>query len=312
MILTVTLNAAIDKTYTVNNFNINHVHRTTGISALPGGKGINVARILSTLGIETLATGFVGGYSGKFILDELEKQNLNNDFLQIQGESRTCINILDCRNATSTEILENGISISESDQKAFFTKFKNLCQKSKVVVMSGSVPNGLSTDVYRKLTEIANANGAVTILDTNKDYLIEGIKGKPYMIKPNNEELGAAFGIKLNDEKDIEKVIEMCLKDGISTVVVSLGKKGSIVGSEKGFFRVCPPEIKAVNPVGCGDALVAGFAAGFSKGLDIKDTIKLATATATSNALHYGAGMVDKKEVEDFMNGIEIYDFQNA
>lgn len=305
-ILTVTLNAALDKTYSFDHFAVNSVHRPQKITALPGGKGLNVARVLHTLDVNVLATGFVGGYIGKCIVQELNKQGLPNDFQEVKEESRLCINILDEKSGTSTEILEDGAHISPEEVQGFLEKFKILSQEAKVVVMSGSIPLGVSINIYRELIEIAKENKAITILDTSGAGFTEGVKAKPFMVKPNKAELEKACNTVLPTINDIKSVMQNIMNEGISLFALSMGEKGSLVGYKGEFYVAYPPRIKAVNPVGCGDAYVAGFALGLVKGMYIEDVIKLATAVAASNALHHGAGIVEKSEVEKLLKDVEI------
>ena len=304
LILTVTLNAAIDKTYVIDHFALSQVNRTKEITALPGGKGINVARVASALGEEVIATGFVGGYNGKYVAKSLKEQAFQCDFQEIREESRLCINILD--NDSSTEILENGPNIRPEELMAFLEKFDSLSKKSRVVAMSGSIPRGVTSAIYKQMIEIADRNGAYTILDSSGDSFIEGLKGRPYMVKPNKEELEKVLGHSLDTDARICASIQQYLNDGIQLFVLSMGSHGAFVGYNGEIFKASPPIVDAVNPVGCGDALVAGFAIGIAQGMKIKEIIKLATATAASNALHHGAGMVKKVEVENYIKQVQV------
>lgn len=305
VILTVTLNVAIDKTYAVDHFALSQVNRTRKITALPGGKGINVARVLSVLGEEVAATGFVGGYNGRYIVQNLKEQLFTCDFQEISEESRLCINILS--NHASTEILEHGPNIKQEELAAFIEKFDNLSRKARVVVMSGSIPRGVTHTIYKQMIEIAARNGAYTILDSSGDSFIEGLKGRPYMVKPNKEELEKALGCPLDTEAKICASIQEYMNDGIVLFVLSMGSRGALVGYNGGIFKVSPPIVEAINSVGCGDALVAGFAIGIARGMRITDMIKLATATAASNALHHGAGIINKVEVEDLIKKVKVH-----
>ncbi len=304
MILTVTLNVAIDKTYAVDHFALSQVNRTKEIAALPGGKGINVARVASVLGEEVVATGFIGGYNGRYITQNLKEQLFQCDFQEIGEESRLCINILS--NHSSTEILEHGPNISQEELTAFLEKFDNLSRRVKVVVMSGSIPRGVTHTIYKQMIEISARNRIYTILDSSGDSFIEGLKGRPYMVKPNKEELEKVLGCSLDTEAKICTCIQEYMNDGIALFVLSMGSRGALVGYNEEIFKVSPPIIEAINPVGCGDALVAGFAVGMARGMEIKEMIKLAAAAAASNALHHGAGMVQKVEVEELIKQVKV------
>ncbi|AIF52525.1 1-phosphofructokinase family hexose kinase [Pelosinus sp. UFO1] len=304
VILTVTLNLAIDKTYAVDHFALTQVNRTRKVTALPGGKGINVARVASILGEEVVATGFVGGYNGRYIGKSLSEQTFQCDLQEIREESRLCINILS--NHASTEILENGPKIRPEELMAFLEKFDSLSRKARVVAMSGSIPRGVPPTIYKQMIEIANRNGAYSVLDSSGDSFSEGLMGRPYMVKPNIEELEKVLGYSLDTDAKICATIQHYLHEGIQLFVLSMGSRGALVGYQGEVFQVIPPHIDAINPVGCGDALVAGFAVGMARGMEIKEMIKLATATAASNALHHGAGMIEKIEVEAFIKQVKI------
>jgi tagatose 6-phosphate kinase len=304
VILTVTLNLAIDKTYAVDHFALSQVNRTRKINGLPGGKGINVARVASAFGEEVVATGFVGGYNGKYIVKNLKEQLFTCDFQEISEESRLCINILS--DHSSTEILEHGPHIRQEELAAFLEKFDSLSRKAKVVAMSGSVPRGVTHTIYKQMIEIADKNGAYTILDSSGNPFTEGLKGKPYMAKPNKEELEEVMEYSLDTNAKIYASIQQYLNDGIQLFVLSMGSRGALVGYNGEIFKVSPPIVDAINPVGCGDALVAGFAIGISREMKIKEMIKLATATAASNALHHGAGIIQKAEVDNLIKQVEV------
>ena len=194
MILTVTLNAAIDKRYVVENYQVGEVNRVKECAYVAGGKGLNVSKTAAIAGAEVLATGFVGGHAGAYITEAVEKQGVATDFIQVKGESRSCINIYDTVNKTQTEFLEPGVVVSEEEQRAFYLKFDQLLAKCDVVAMSGSVPKGIGTDMYPKLVAMAKAAGKKIIVDTSGALLEEAVKAKPNMVKPNIDEIRLLTG----------------------------------------------------------------------------------------------------------------------
>ncbi|GIP33901.1 1-phosphofructokinase [Paenibacillus sp. J2TS4] len=306
MITTVTLNAAIDKTYYVDHFATGTMTRVPKMHAFPGGKGINVARVAHLLGEPSLATGFVAGSNGQFIEKELAKQGIGHDFVSIEGESRICLNIIDRSTGASTEVLEQGPCAASGDLEAMAAKVGELAARSRIVSFSGSLLQGVPSDFYARLIDTAKAAGAKVFLDTSGDALLEGIQALPYFIKPNEDEVAKIIGRKLEKESDLYESILDLIRGGIACVAVSLGEKGSIAGFEGQLYRIRAPRIEAVNTVGCGDSFVAGMAVGMSRGQSLEECLRLATASGTANALMEEAGNVRPADVERLLSEVII------
>lgn len=307
MITTVTLNAAIDKTYYLPRFELSKVSRVQKMYALPGGKGINVARVLNQLGENTLVTGYVAGKNGEFIENELDKQGISHDFVKVDGESRLCLNIIDESNNSSTELLEQGPVIDVQKVEEMRQRIRQLSQRSKIVVFSGSIPLGVPTNMYKDLIAIAKSEGAKVFLDTSGDALLAGIQAKPFLIKPNEDEVQKILGRKLEKKEDLYESMIEWMNQGISSVVVSLGVEGSIAGFQGELYRVKTPTIQAVNTVGCGDSFVAGMAAAMVKGENILDSLRLATAAGAANALTQEAGNLRLEDLQRLLQQVEIF-----
>ncbi len=306
MITTVTLNAAIDKTYFVEGFELGKVSRIGQLISYPGGKGVNVARVAHLLGGSVQATGFVGGSNGQFIERELEKQGIRSGFVRVEGESRLCLNIIDSANHLSTELLEPGPEISELQAEEMKRRIRELAAGSGIVAMSGSLPKGLSSSFYAELIGIVREEGALAILDASGDALLHGIQAKPFMIKPNEQEVEKLLGKKLEQESDLYDSIHQLMRDGITCIVVSLGANGCVAGYDGSLYRVHAPRIEPVNTVGCGDSFVAGMAVSLRRGDSIEDALRLATATGTANALMAEAGNVRLEDVARLQLEVEI------
>lgn len=189
MILTVTLNAAIDKRYVVEDAKQGEVNRVLECSYTPGGKGLNVSKPASIAGAQVVATGFVGGHAGNFIVDALKDFGIQSEFYHVAAESRTCINIWDSTHKVQTEYLEPGFTVSNEDWEGFVEKFTQLVEKADVVAISGSVPKGLATSAYQRLVAITKEAGKKVILDTSGELLRAGIEAKPTLVKPNIDEI---------------------------------------------------------------------------------------------------------------------------
>lgn len=306
MILTVTLNAAIDKRYVVENYQVGEVNRVKECAYVAGGKGLNVSKTATIAGAQVLATGFAGGHAGAYIIETVEKQGVATDFIQVKGESRSCINIYDSVNKTQTEFLEPGVVVSEEEQRAFYLKFDQLLTKCDVVAMSGSVPKGVGTDMYPKLVELAKAAGKKIIVDTSGALLEEVVKAKPNMIKPNIDEIRLLTGKQILDREElIEAGIEL-QKSGIERVVISLGADGSLMFVEEGVYQAVVPKIDAVNTVGCGDCMTAGFAISFERGMSPEEALRFASATSAASAMREETGYFVTEDMEALFDQIEI------
>ena len=306
MILTVTLNAAIDKRYVVENYQVGEVNRVKECAYVAGGKGLNVSKTAAIAGAEVLATGFVGGHAGAYITEAVEKQGVATDFIQVKGESRSCINIYDTVNKTQTEFLEPGVVVSEEEQRAFYLKFDQLLAKCDVVAMSGSVPKGIGTDMYPKLVAMAKAAGKKIIVDTSGALLEEAVKAKPNMVKPNIDEIRLLTGKQILDREElIEAGIEL-QKSGIERVVISLGADGSLMFVEEGVYQAVVPKIDAVNTVGCGDCMTAGFAISFEQGMSPEEALRFASATSAASAMREETGYFETEDMKALFDQIEI------
>ncbi len=306
MILTVTLNAAIDKRYVVENYQVGEVNRVKECAYVAGGKGLNVSKTAAIAGAEVLATGFVGGHAGAYITEAVEKQGVATDFIQVKGESRSCINIYDTVNKTQTEFLEPGVVVSEEEQRAFYLKFDQLLAKCDVVAMSGSVPKGIGTDMYPKLVAMAKAAGKKIIVDTSGALLEEAVKAKPNMVKPNIDEIRLLTGKQiLGREELIEAGIEL-QQSGIERVVISLGADGSLMFVEEGVYQAVVPKIDAVNTVGCGDCMTAGFAISFEQGMTPQEALRFASATSAASAMREETGYFETEDMKALFDQIEI------
>lgn len=306
MILTVTLNAAIDKRYVVEDFKIGEVNRVKECVYTPGGKGLNVSKPASIAGAKVVATGFVGGHAGNYIEDELKPFGIESAFYHMKEESRSCINIWDTVQKKQTEFLEPGFTVSEADFKGFVEKFQGLVKDADVVAMSGSVPKGLDGTAYQRLVRIVKDAGKKVILDTSGKLLTAGIEAKPTMIKPNIDEIRMLTGSNCDDLNEIIEAAEQIHQGGVEVVAVSLGGDGAIVVNSEGVYRAIVPKIDAVNTVGCGDSMIAGFALGFSEGLSIADTLKKASAISAAAALREETGFFVLEDMESIYPKVEI------
>ena len=305
MILVVNLNASVDKRYKISEVTKGSVMRASHVDNTPGGKGIHVANVVTILKEDCIATGFLGGKTGEFIEEKLNEYNIRQDFVKIQGDTRECIAII-TDDLTQTEILEPGPEVKISEQDEFIKKYTELIKDSDIIVASGSLPRNIPKDFYGKLIKMANDLGKKFLLDTSGELLKEGIKAKPFFIKPNKDEIEALTGRKIESVEDAIAEIKEFHKQGIELVVISLGSDGSVAGYNNKFYKVNVPKVNSVNPVGSGDSYVGGIAVALQRGYNIEDMLKYASACGTANALEEETGFVNKNTVEDLFNQISI------
>ncbi len=306
MILTVTLNASVDKAYIVEGFETGRVQRVKQVSATAGGKGLNVARVVAALGEEVAATGFAGGYSGEFIKRGLDEGVIGNEFVSTPFETRTCINIIDELSGLQTELLEPGPLLDKSYEERFKEKYLPLLDTSDVIVISGSMPRGISTDFYAQLIGLAKQKGRRVILDTSGRYLTEGAKAGPAVIKPNRSEAEDISGKQIKDEQDIIDIMKTFIDGGVETAFITLGAEGGYASAGGRVYRYLPPRIEAANAVGSGDAMAAGLAVAMHRGYTDVEAIRLAAAASAANAMTKGTGCVHRRDVEILLDQVNV------
>lgn len=293
-ILTVTLNPAIDKTVRVK------------VTLSAGGKGLNVSRVIKTLGGKTIATGLIGGATGMFIKNKLNAEKIANDFFFVSGETRTNLTKINPKNGEITRVLEPGPVISKKEASDFRKKYCSLLAKSKYVVFTGSLPKGLKPGIYAELVKIAKNKNVATVLDTSKEALRLGIKSKPFILKPNLEELEEVIGRKLNSIAKIKEAIQTLHHKGTEIVIITMGEKGAVASNGKEILKTVLPKIKCINNVGSGDSFIGGFVYSYSKGKSFSESLKLAAACGSANALSINPGFCKKKDINKLLKKIKI------
>lgn len=308
MILTVTMNASVDITYVMNELKVDETNRVADIRKTAGGKGLNVTRVLNQVKADVMATGIIGGSTGQFICRQLKEQGIRYRFCEVSGESRNNISIL--HGNKFTEILEKGQRIEANELKEFLEIYCELLEKASTVVMSGSLPQGVPNYFYSQLVDIARKKGRRTILDTSGAYLKASLlpESRPFLIKPNEKELEELAGrrINLEDVEEVKEILFSPLFYGIEYIVVSLGAMGAIVKHGNEFWRVSVPRIKAVNPIGSGDSVIAGLALGFDYNEDMEHSIRKGMAFGVLNALESAPGQLKMENHADIVGKIRL------
>lgn len=306
MILTITLNPSVDITYKLDDLKIGNINRVTNYVKTPGGKGINVSKVLKQLGNEVGATGFLGGTNGDYIKNGINELDIKDYFYSIGENTRNCIAVMD--RGVQTEILEAGPRIDEKIASEFLKEFEELLDKKdiKLVVASGSLPVGLPKDYYKKLIEIAENKGAKFILDTSKDYLKEALNSSIYLIKPNIEELEELLDVKINTEEDLKKILLEMKSLDIKIIVVSLGSKGAIALCDGELYKVTIPKVEVKSPVGSGDSLVAGLASEVSKNSTYEEILRVGNTCGVLNAMNLETGKINLEDFKKIHDEIKV------
>ena len=293
MIYTVTFNPSLDYIVSVNDFQLGLTNRTDSELILPGGKGINVSTILMNLGIDSTAFGFAAGFTGEEIIREVEAMGIRSDFIKIDsGISRINLKL---KNIDGTEINGSGPEISEEKIEELLRKL-DILGEGDILVLAGSIPASMPADMYSTIMERLQHKNVTFIVDATKDLLINVLKYKPFLIKPNNHELGEMFGVTLKTDEEIITYAKKLQEKGARNVLISMAGDGAILITEDGeIHKGLPPKGEVVNSVGAGDSMVAGFLTGYLNTGDYEKAFKLGIATGSATA--FLAWLAEKEDV---------------
>jgi len=302
MILTVTLNAAIDRTLAVPNFHVGRRHRAVEQTVVAGGKGVNVARALKALGRPVLATGTVGGGTGARIVELLDDEGITNDFVRIDEESRMSTAVIDPTDGVTTEVNERGPALSVAERERVVERILYLAQGAQIVVLCGSLPRGVPVELYGELVDALKRQGVRTVLDTEGEPLRLGTRCGPDLVTPNLTEAEELVGHEFGDDEDrlngLREIVALGARDAIITyesgcVALLSGESG-----ERAAYRVSVEPREPLSSIGAGDAFVAGYVAGVYEGRPAEECLRFATACGAESVRHVGAGVIDPREVE--------------
>ncbi|MFD3155670.1 1-phosphofructokinase [Haloimpatiens sp. FM7330] len=305
MILTVTLNPAMDKTVVINNFQLGSVNRVSNIRYDIGGKGINVSKVLKNFKVDSICTGFLGGIWEKNFIEELNKRGIETQFVKIDGNTRTNTKIVDKVNEIYTDVNEAGPNINKEMLEGFIDEFKQMCNDGDIVVLSGGVSPNIPKNIYAKLIEIAKEKGALTILDADGELLKEGIKSKPDIIKPNNHELMKLLNLKNDSEEELIRAGKKLNDEGIE-VLISLGEKGALYITKKGVYSAEGIKVDVKSTVGAGDSMVAAIIYSIVNNYSNEETLKFAVACGTSSVTLEGTEACNLEDVNKIFDMIKV------
>ena len=300
MIYTVTFNPALDYILELDKLEIGKIQKSKTELILPGGKGINVSTVLTNLEVDNIALGYKAGFVGAEIERLLKNMNVKTDFIDLEeGNSRINVKI---SGEEETAINTNGPKISENKILELLEKLKTL-NENDYLVLSGSIPSSIKDDIYEKICSIVKKQNVKIVVDATKNLLVQALKYNPFLIKPNNEELGEIFGVEIHTKEDAYVYGKKLKEMGAQNVLVSMGKTGAALIDEAGQeYFLKSPEGKRVNTVGSGDSMVAGFIAGFLKYKNYNDALKMGVSAGSASAL--SKYLATKEEVYNLFNNI--------
>lgn len=305
MITILTFNPSIDRMYKVNSIEIGEVQRVISTNSTAGGKGLNVTKVCKILGEEPLAMGFLGGFNGEYIRNELKKLEIKNKFTDINQETRNCLNIIE-DNLTSTEFLEKGPVIDAKDLIKFEEDLEGVLDETKILVASGSYCQNMPLDYYKIIGEICKNHNIKFILDTSGEALKVALESNPYLIKPNTDEIKQLLNINAESKEEIISAGMKLLEMGAQNVCISLGKDGMVYLNNDEIYEVTVPKVEAVNTVGSGDSTIAGFSVGVLRNYETVELLKLANSCGISNAMNIETGFVKLEEIEKYSEQVQV------
>lgn len=307
-IATITLNPSLDITITVQGLVIDGTNRWTNSRIYAGGKGIDVSRAIHEMGGRTAAYGFIGGSPGRQVEILLDAEGVPFNFTPIEGETRTNFIITDAKTLEQTRIDAAGPRISKEEFSRFRRKVQDIHPKPAMIVVGGSVPPGVSPDVYYAIILEAHRYDLRCIMDSEGQWLEEGIKARPYLIKPTVHEAEMLLKRELPDEDSIIKAALEIVKAGVEIVVISRGKDGLIAASEKKLVKAVPPRVKVKSTLGAGDSTVAGLALRLADGASLVEACRLAIAMGTAAVLTPGNELCHRADVERLLPQVQVWE----
>jgi len=310
MIVTVTLNAALDRTLSVPNFQRGHRHRASQGLTLAGGKGINVARALKRLGIPVVATGLAGGRTGTRIIEELTAEAILNDFVRIADESRMSTAVVDPTTNTHTEILEWGPQVEPAEIEMLLDKLHYLSRGAEMVIFAGSLPRGVEANFYGEAIRDLNRRGVQTALDSEGEPLRLGLEAEPFLVSPNEREAEAIAGQEFHDDDDFLAALDEFADIGARNVLITYDEGCfGLLREKRGparRYKVHAPQVEAVSEVGAGDAFLAGLVGGWLEGGKPEDWLRKAVATGTASTLQVGAGVFEPRDAGRLVAQVQV------
>lgn len=306
MVITVTLNPAVDRTLNIDDFKAGIVNRASEVRYDIGGKGINVSKVLKNFGVDSICTGFLGGVWENLFISEIKKRQIDVSFTHIEGTTRTNTKIADQSNKVFTDVNEPGPFIKRNELDSFLNNFKSICGPEDIVVLSGGASASIPKDIYAELIKAAKEKGALTVLDADGELLREGIKEEPYMIKPNVDELKKLMNLESDKEEDIIKAAKKLIDTGINKILISLGEKGAILVTNNGVYSCDALKVQVKSTVGAGDSMVAALVYSEINKLSEIETLGFANACGAASVSLEGTEACTIAQVKELYKQITV------
>jgi 1-phosphofructokinase family hexose kinase len=313
VIVTVTLNAAVDRTLTVPNFQLGQRHRASQGLTLAGGKGINVARALKRLDVPVVATGLAGGRTGTRIVEELTSEAILNDFVRIADESRTSTAVVDPTTATYTEINEWGPHVEPDELAMLVEKINYLAREADMVVFAGTLPRGVDDSFYAEMIRDLNRRHVRTVLDCEGVPLRLGVEAEPFLVTPNQREAEGLVGQEFRDDEDYLMAVDRIADMGARNVLVTSESRSFALFREERkrlIYRAIAPEIEPVSGVGAGDVLLAAFLAARVSGRTPDEALRAGVAAGAASTLEVGAGRFEPRDVGRLQGSVDVRELE--
>ena len=298
MILCVGTTPAVQRSMTFQKFELDEVNRAVAVLDSAAGKSVNVARVLTTLGKRVLATGFLGGDSGQFVRSEMDREGIAHDFVQILGRTRTCITVMDQTHGRTTELVEEARPVDEHFWADLENRIASHLPRCRAMVLSGGLPLNAPEGFYAHCCELAQPHKIPVILDARGEPLRQAMKYRPVMVKPNRAELGSTFNFAVQTDQQLKDAIKRLIDLGAQATLITMGAKGAVLSDGNQFWMIPSPQVCAVNPIGSGDAVTAGYTAGLMDGLSLTQCAILGIACGAANAITPIPGVVHLADVE--------------
>jgi 1-phosphofructokinase family hexose kinase len=315
VILTITLNAAVDRTVAVPNFRLGQRHRAVESRTVAGGKGVNVARALKLLGRPVIATGLAGGTVGNRVLERLAEESILSDFTRIAGDSRTNLAVVDPTSGEQTEINERGPEVTPEELDRFLEKLLYLARGASICALSGSIPPGAEADTYARLISELRAAGVLTVLDTDGEPMRAGLRAEPAVVAPNALEAEAAVGHEFADTDDLVLGLNGLLEMGAGEAIITRANGCVAIvgnGADRQSYEIEIEPLEPVSTVGSGDAFLAGYVAARYDGASPRECLAYGVACGAESTQHFGAGNLDPVGVDRLLSRVEVRDLSVA
>lgn len=306
LITTLTLNPCYDRTIFLTEFIYGGTNRVLSVRNDISGKGINVSIVLKHLGTDTLCLGLSYRADRDALRSFLKEQNVPHDFIDLPGKLRINTKVFDEKNKTTTELNERGVQVNSDVVTPLMSKIEKYLSNTAILVLSGTVPPGVPLSFYKTIIEKCNKRGVKVVLDASADLLQEGLKGCPYLIKPNIEELQSITSYRISGKDDIVAVSRNIIKNGVRYVCVSLGKEGCILVSEKDVYSCSALDVEEKSTQGAGDSLVAGLCVALLAGVPESEYLRYATAAAAASVIRAGTQLCLREDFDLLFPKVQV------